>query len=232
MKIGILQTGQAPEPLRATPGDYPALFERLLAGQGFTFRSWLVEAMEFPGSILDADGWLITGSRHGAYEDHPFIPPLEQFVRDALAAHLPVVGICFGHQIMAQALGGRVEKFAGGWAVGAQEYDFGGRSLVLNAWHQDQVITPPDGAQTLARNDFCAHAALSFGPYGFSVQAHPEFGDDFIAGLIETRGRGLVPAPLLDEAESRLGKARDADVVARMIGAHFKQAAEAGTEPS
>ena len=230
MKIGILQTGEAPEPLRDEPGDYPALFERLLGGQGFDFATWHVEAMAFPASIHEADGWLITGSRHGVYEDHSFIPPLEQFIRDALGAALPVVGICFGHQIMAQALGGRVEKFAGGWAVGAQDYDFGGETLVLNAWHQDQVIVPPEGARVLARNAFCAYAALGYGATGLSVQAHPEFEDDFITGLIETRGRGLVPEPLLVAAEAKMGGPRDSRVLARRIAEHFRAHARAGSE--
>ncbi len=227
MKIGILQTGQAPEPVRSQTGDYPVLFERLLAGHGFRFATWHVEAMVFPDSPRAADGWLITGSRHGVYEDHPFIAPLEEFIRDALAAQMPVVGICFGHQIMAQALGGRVAQFAGGWAVGAQDYAFEGQSVRLNAWHRDQVIMPPEGARTIARHPFCAHAALTFGETGLSVQAHPEFDDGFIQGLIETRGRGLVPEPLLAEAEARKGGASGAPLIAQKIAAHFKRVAAA-----
>ena len=100
MLIGILQTGQAPDQLMAEGGDYPDMFERLLAGHGFRFRTWRVEHMEFPADVLDADGWLITGSRHGAYEQHPFIAPLEAFIRAAYAAAVPVVGVCFGHQIL------------------------------------------------------------------------------------------------------------------------------------
>ena len=233
MKIGILQTGQSPDALRAQMGDYPAMFARLLDGHGFAFQTWHVEGMEFPESLAEADGWLITGSRHGVYEDHPFIAPLEALVRDALAAGRPVVGICFGHQIMAQALGGKVAKFAGGWAVGAQEYDFEGETLTLNAWHQDQVLVPPEGARTLARNAGCTYAALEYGPHGLSVQAHPEFGDDFIQGLIETRGRGFVPDALMENATARHGGPRHSDRIADRIAAHFKAhapAAHAGSE--
>lgn len=222
MKIGILQTGQAPDALRAEMGDYPAMFARLLAGNGFTFQTWLVEEMEFPASVHSADGWLITGSRHGVYEDHPFIAPLEQFVRDALAAGRPVTGICFGHQIMAQALGGQVAKFPGGWAVGPQSYHVEGRDMVLNAWHQDQVLMPPDGAQTIASNPFCVHAALRYGTLGLSVQAHPEFDDEFIRGLINTRGRGVVPDAKLDAAKATLGTALDQGQIAEKIAEHFK----------
>ena len=116
--IGILQCGQAPAELKQDMGDYPDMFVRLLDGRGFQFRTWHVEEMEFPASVHDADGWLLTGSRHGAYEDHDFIPPLERFIRDAYDAAVPMVGICFGHQIIAQALGGTVVKHPGGWSVG------------------------------------------------------------------------------------------------------------------
>lgn len=93
-----------------------------------------------------------------------------------------MVGICFGHQIIAQALGGAVIKHPDGWAVGAQDYDFGGERVTLNAWHQDQVIRRPEGAEVLARNAFCENAALIYDDRAFSVQAHPEFSDSFIEG--------------------------------------------------
>ncbi|MCC5958178.1 MAG: type 1 glutamine amidotransferase [Rhodobacteraceae bacterium] len=221
MKIGILQTGQSPEVLRSEQGDYPAMFEKLLSKGGFTFQTWHVEGMEFPASVHDADGWLITGSRHGVYEDHPFIAPLEQFIRDAFAAGLPVAGICFGHQVMAQALGGQVGKYEGGWAVGAQDYDFDGDTLTLNAWHQDQVLAPPDTARTIGSNAFCRYAALAYGTQGYSVQAHPEFSDAFIQGLIDTRGRGVVPEPLLQQAASAQGGPRDSHIIAERIVALF-----------
>jgi GMP synthase-like glutamine amidotransferase len=228
MKIGILQTGQAPEALRAEKGDYPDMFVRLLAGHGFDFAHWHVEAGALPASVHDADGWLITGSRHGVYEDHPWIPPLEEFIRRARSAGVPMAGICFGHQIMAQALGGRVGKFPGGWAVGPTTYDFDGQPVVMNAWHQDQVLSPPPGAETIAHNEFCTHAALSYagtnGRWGYSVQAHPEFHNDFVAGLIEKRGRGLVPDPVLDAAAARLDTPIDSPRIADRIAHHFKTA--------
>jgi len=222
MKIGILQTGQAPDSLRAQ-GDYPDMFARLLAGHGFSFRTYHVEEMEFPAAVTDCDGWLITGSRHGVYEDHPFIKPLEQFIRDAVAARVPVVGICFGHQIIAQALGGKVERHDGGWAVGPQTYDFEGTPTKLNAWHRDQVTVTPPGARVVASNDFCTNAALIYGDAAFSVQAHPEFGDDFVDGLIRTRGPGVVPAPLMEAALEQLGQPNDSATIAARIAAFFKQ---------
>ncbi|MDT1064497.1 type 1 glutamine amidotransferase [Paracoccus sp. CPCC 101403] len=222
MRIGILKCGQSPELLRGELGDYDTMFEQLLDGRGFEFTSYHVENMQFPASVHDADGWLLTGSRHGAYEDHPFIRPLEAFIRDAYAAHVPMVGICFGHQIIAQALGGKVEKFGGGWSVGAQDYDFGGEPVTLNAWHQDQVVTRPEGAQVAATNGFCENAALIYDDRAFTVQAHPEFPDAFIQGLIETRAKGVVPEPLLDRARARMGGPRQSSVMADRIETFFK----------
>jgi GMP synthase-like glutamine amidotransferase len=222
MLIGILQTGQAPDVLKPQSGDYPDMFQRLLAGQGLDFRTWHVEAMAFPADVHQADGWLITGSRHGAYEDHPFIRPLEQFIRDAHAAGVPVVGICFGHQIMAQAMGGKVERFGGGWTVGATEYDFGGERLTLNAWHRDQVTAVPPGSEVLATSDTCAVAALGYGDTMFSVQPHPEFPPDFIDGLMRTRGPGLVPDDLMAAARDRLDVPLSAPAIAGRIAAFFR----------
>lgn len=225
MKIGILECGRLPDAMSAKVGQYPSMFTQLLNGHGFTFRSWHVEGMDFPDSMRAADGWLITGSRHGAYEEHAFIPVLETRIRDAFAAGVPVVGVCFGHQIMAQALGGRVEKHTGGWVVGAQTYSFDTGPQTLNAWHQDQVVTPPDRALTVAHNSTCAHAALLYPDRGFSVQAHPEFADTVVQGLIDHRGPGVVPEPLLRAAENSLGGA-DSAPLARRIAEFFTQHAE------
>lgn len=223
MRIGILQTGEAPDDLKPGLGDYPDLFGQLLSGHDFIFQVWHVENGIFPASVHDADGWLITGSKHGAYEDHAFIPPLEAFIREAYAQKVPLVGICFGHQIIAQALGGKVEKFSGGWAVGPQDYAFDGEELTLQAWHQDQVVVKPAAARVVASNDFCENAALVYDDRAFTVQAHPEFRDEFVDGLIRTRGRGKVPDPLLAAAAARLGGPLHNAAIADKIAAFFKR---------
>jgi GMP synthase-like glutamine amidotransferase len=205
------------------------MFERLLDGFGFTFTTWPVVDMVFPGDVHDADGWLLTGSRHGAYEDLPFIPPLEAFIRRAYDAGVPLVGICFGHQIIAKALGGRVEKFAGGWSVGPTDYDWRGGRVRLNAWHQDQVVEKPPGAEVVASSPFCTHAALAYGTRAFTVQAHPEYGDDFIAGLMRTRGPGVVPEPLMAAARTRLGAPLDRERLAQEIAGFFRRPRAAQT---
>jgi len=223
MQIGILQTGHAPDALIAETGDYPAFFAKLLDGHGLSFRTWAVVDGVFPEGIHDADGWLITGSRHGAYEDHPWIPPLEAFIRDCYAAHVPLVGICFGHQIIAKALGGRVEKFKGGWSVGPTDYKFGEETLTLNAWHQDQVVEKPAAATVIASNDFCENAALVYDTRAFTVQAHPEFRPEFVDGLMQTRGRGVVPDDLMARAAKRLDDPIDDATIAGRIAHFFKQ---------
>ncbi|WP_134679413.1 type 1 glutamine amidotransferase [Paracoccus ravus] len=230
MRIGILKCGQSPETLRGELGDYDHMFEKLLDGRGFEFSSYHVEKMEFPDSIHDAEGWLLTGSRHGVYEDHPFIPPLEEFIRRAYAAHVPLVGICFGHQAIAQALGGKVRKYAGGWSVGPQEYDFNGERITLNAWHQDQVVERPEAARVAASSEFCENAALVYDDRAFTVQAHPEFRDDFVEGLIETRAKGIVPETVLDTARARIGVPLQSASIADRIEVFFKAPRAAARE--
>ena len=225
MKIGILQCGHAAEEVQALHGDFDRMFAALLANRGLSFAVFDVENMEFPRSEADCDGWLITGSKHGAYEDHPFIPPLEDFIRAAHAAAIPVVGICFGHQIIAQALGGRVEKFAGGWSVGPTSYTTtGGETLAINAWHQDQVLDPPEGAETWASNDFCKHAALTIPGGILTLQPHPEFSQTILRDYLRVRGVVAgVPEAVMDKAHARLDDELDRDHVADLIADHFKK---------
>ncbi len=223
MLIGILQTGLAPDMLAPVMGDYPDMFARLLEGYGFSFRTWRVVEGDFPTSVRDAEGWLITGSRHGVYEDHTWIPPLETFIRAAYDAHMPLVGICFGHQIVAQAMGGKVERYAGGWAVGAQDYDFDGETLTLNAWHRDQVVEKPANATVVATSDFCTNAALLYDNRAFTVQAHPEFRPEFVDGLMQTRGKGLVPDEVMANAAARLSDPLQDKTIAARIAAFFKE---------
>ncbi len=226
MKIGILICGRPPEELSQRFKGYDLMFADLLAGRGFTFASYAVLDGEFPGSVTDCAGWLITGSRYGAYEDHDWIPPLEDFLRKAYAAAVPIVGICFGHQILAQALGGKVVKFDGGWSLGVENYDLEGLGpdTKVMAWHQDQVVEKPPEAEVVGSSGFCKFAALAYGKKAYTIQPHPEFQADYVAALIEAR-RDILPADRVETAEANLNRPLSSHLVADKIEQVFKQAA-------
>lgn len=198
-RIAIIACGEVPPPLQPRH-HYPSMFTALLApfAPDFSFDTIAV----FQGAALpdpDAyDGYLFTGSRHGVYEQLPWIAPAEAFIRAAMATDRPCVGICFGHQLMAQALGGKVEKARAGWGLGMLPYTFrhdgAERTITMPAIHQDQVVEKPPGAIVVAENVHCPHAGLRYQGPGLSFQFHPEFDRAFLAELIDaTEGRSVPP---------------------------------------
>ncbi len=223
MKIGILQTGRTPAELRDKHGDYDDLFKRLLDGRGFDFVTYPVLDGVIPEAVDEADGWLITGSKFGVYEGHDWLPPLEDFLRRTYCAGVPIVGVCFGHQILAQALGGKVEKFAGGWSVGPVDYTGAdGRRDRIMAWHQDQVTAVPADAEVIGSSDFCANAMLTYGNKALTVQPHPEFTAEFLGDLIEAR-RAILPDHIAEGAMARVNDPLTSRMLADRFETFFKK---------
>lgn len=168
--IAILETGRPPEDLAARYGDYVDQFRALL-GDGVATRRFDVQAGELPDDPAAFAGVIVTGSAAGVYEDLPWIEPLAQWLRDA-RGRTRLAGICFGHQIMAQAFGGRVEKSGRGWGIGLHAYEVTGdetwmqppaATLSIPASHQDQVIALADNARVIAASPFTPHAGVAWG---------------------------------------------------------------------
>jgi GMP synthase-like glutamine amidotransferase len=244
MRIGILETGEVAEDLRARHGDYPAMFARLLGAIDPTLDFFTVRVVrgEMPAAPEAADGWIVTGSRHGVYDDLPWIEPLKGFLRACLAARVPVVGVCFGHQILAEALGGRVAKSDKGWGVGVHDYALvptrpgwmAGlpERFAVGAMHQDQIVEPPAGATLLATSPFCDFAALAYGdperPDAISVQPHPEFAADFLDELIAMRAGTVIPEPVAAAGRASLAeRPADPEPWARLFVDYLRAAAAA-----
>ncbi|AYG61847.1 type 1 glutamine amidotransferase [Rhizobium jaguaris] len=225
INVGILKPGSAPEKLAAIQGDYDARFRALLGEDAFAFATYDIENGVFPESATAADAWIITGSRHGVYEDHPWIAPLEQLIRDIQVTRRPLVGICFGHQIVAQALGGRVERAAAGWIAGPRRYRSAeGNSFFANAWHRDQVVGLPPEAEIIATGDGCPAAGLRYRRPILTLQAHPEFDTDYFLGLLAERG-GALPEGQFETVRDKAHRCTlDLDYLARLLRDMLKAA--------
>ena len=227
MTIGILETGRPPGDLAGRFGDYPAMIAALL-GPGFETRSYDVVGGEWPERPEAHDAYVITGSPAGVYEDLPWIAPLKEFLR-AAKGKARLVGICFGHQIMAEAFGGRVEKSDRGWGVGLQTYGVRARApwmddaerVAIPVSHQDQVVAQPPKTTILAASDFTPFGVLAWRDQpALSMQFHPEFSPEFAKALIEHR-REALPDP--DAALASLDRPDDRDRVAGWIRSFLAQ---------
>jgi GMP synthase-like glutamine amidotransferase len=193
VKLAILETGRPPGDLAERFGDYPSMFARLL-GDGFRIETFDVQAGELPADAGDHDAILITGSPAGVYDGLDWIEPLSDFIRAADDTRM--VGICFGHQIMAHALGGHVVKSEKGWGTGLHRYSVvrhepwmdGEQSIAIPASHQDQVVIQPPHTKIIAASGFTPYAALAWTDRpAISFQFHPEFSPAFAKALIAER---------------------------------------------
>ncbi|OOY17308.1 type 1 glutamine amidotransferase [Thioclava sp. DLFJ4-1] len=235
MKLCILEADRPAEAFRPAHGTYAGMFERWLAPAlpEATFESIFVAGGEaLPDDPDHYDAYLVTGSRAGVYEDHDWIAPLEGFLRELRARNRPVAGVCFGHQVMAQAFGGKVEKSAAGWMLGRQEHMlspqgaevFGPDPLAALSFHQDQITALPPDAARLLSNDPSPNGGLVYTGFpALSVQFHPEFQPGYIHDLLTAYQGDRVPMDRAKSALATLDGGLDNDRVARGFAEFFRR---------
>lgn len=197
MRIAILQTDHVREEVQPQFGDYPEMFERFFKAH----PTLQIEVVNFdvreqlPASI-DCDAYLITGSRYSVYEPLPWMPPLVEFLANVLDAGRKIIGICFGHQLMAHFFGGQTGRADAGWGVGVHVTDIVTEApwmeprlphLGLLCSHQDQVLALPQGAELYASSAFCPLAGFTWRDQVITIQGHPEFTKDYSQALMTLR---------------------------------------------
>jgi GMP synthase-like glutamine amidotransferase len=227
MRIGILKTDEVREEFVDEFGQYPDMFMDLLrnADPGLEFAVYDVEKGVYPGDIDDVDAYLITGSKSSVYEDKAWIHRLEDFVRELHRQRKQIIGICFGHQMVAKALGGKTEKSDKGWGVGRHGatfsvqpgwHDGDGPEFHLLVSHQDQVVEPAPGSEVLAGSEFCENAVVQLEEHILTFQGHPEFVPDYSENIMKLR-REMIGEDNYHEGMASLERPLDRDRVAQWI---------------
>jgi GMP synthase-like glutamine amidotransferase len=224
MNIGLLQCDHVAERFQPIAGDYPEMFGAWL-GKHFNLIPYDVCNGVWPASLQECDGYICTGSRWSVYEDVGWIHELKSFVQRAQETHTPFIGICFGHQMMAEALGGKVEKSDYGWGVGIQAVEITQleawmqpqqTTLKLHYMHQDQVTRLPENSVVLARSEHCPVAAFRVGATMLGIQAHPEFTNEYSAALLTDRIEHI-GAERVEQARASLVHRTDEDVFVQWV---------------
>ncbi len=233
MKLGILKTDTVRPEWSPRFGEYPDMFIALLSRVDPTleFVVYDAEAGELPDSIDEVDAFLITGSKSSVYEDKPWIHQLKTFVARLHEAKKKLVGICFGHQLVADALGGKTEKYQGGWGVGLHRHRFaatpgwhdgGSEALDILVSHQDQVMRTAPGTQVLAGSDFCKNAVCQIDEHILTFQGHPEFVPEYSREIMEFRRELIGETAYTAGVASLTGGEPQGERVARWILAFLR----------
>jgi GMP synthase-like glutamine amidotransferase len=229
MRVGLLECDHVADKFRSIAGDYVDMFGALLdtARADVDLVPYDAIAGELPSSPEDCDAYLCTGSRHSVYDDLEWIEPTADFVRKTHAAAVPFVGICFGHQLLAHALGGEVAKASSGWGAGIHAVTITHQApwmvpslevCRLHFMHQDQVQSPPPGAAVLASAEHCPVAMFAVGDRALGIQAHPEFPAAYTDALLADRVARIGEAEVA-AARAALGQPTDEATVAEWITA-------------
>ena len=227
MRIGLLQCDDVAPELREAHGNYPEMFAALFqrVEPKLEFRVWRCQDGEIPDDIEAVDAWMTTGSKHGVNDGLPWIEPLCDFVRQLWQAGKPLVGICFGHQLIAKALDGVVVKSERGWGVGVSFNRVQAQTEWMEPWqpgldllvsHQDQVETLPAESQVLASSDFCPYYLMQVGEHFLGVQGHPEFTKEYSRDLMTLR-REQMGEERVRKGEASLSASVDDALMARWI---------------
>jgi GMP synthase-like glutamine amidotransferase len=228
MRLGLLVCDHVLPELRQISGDYEDMFRRLFADHDdVDIVTYDMIAGELPPDPGECDAWVTTGSRHSVNDDESWIRALEEFIREVAAADVPFVGVCFGHQMLARALGGSVARSENGWGVGIKEVEvlpelgLGGSYYVLTS-HQDQVESIPPGGEVLGWNEHCPVSMFRVGRRLIGIQGHPEFDPSYSRALMELRRGTVIPEPVVDAGLATLAQAPDSARLAEWIVAAIR----------
>ena len=225
--LGIIKADDVDVELRSRFGDTHGMFRRLFESAGtdqLTLRSYDAREYHYPENLDECDGYLITGSRFCAFSETPWIQRLIDFVQILDCESKKLIGICFGHQCIALALGGSVVNAPQGWGMGVHEYqlllpgvlsEVTTPTICLRCSHEDQVEHLPTRAKRLVTSEFCENAGMVVEDYFVSFQAHPEFCEDFTRHLILNREQDL--GPNFETALASLDHEVDSISVARSL---------------
>ena len=198
-KVCILDNDNLDPAVADTYVSYGAMTEKMFAAAGvpWRFERFNTTRGEYPASFDAYDAVLLTGSKADSFSDEPWVRTLRECTSELLEKRKKLLGICFGHQLIAHCLGADVGRASQGWGMGRMSYEWLGATplkpasadptLNLLASHQDQVKSLPAGATLLARSEFCPIAAYSVADHVFCIQPHPEFVEDYSAWILSKR---------------------------------------------